>query len=106
MQKPKEMNKVTVVYGHPTDVDVFENYYKNNHLPLANTMKGVAKWEFTKFLATPDGSKPEFYRMAEIYFSDMEQLQKTMSSPEGQATAADLANFATGGVQVMIGTIE
>jgi hypothetical protein len=26
-----------------------------------------------------------------------------MSSPEGQATAADLANFATGGVTVLVG---
>lgn len=100
------MDKVTVLYGHPTDVAVFEDYYKNNHLPLAATMKGVAKLELTKILGTPDGSKSEFYRMAEIYFSNMDQLQKTMGSPEGQATAADLANFATGGVQVMIGNIE
>ncbi|WP_179345519.1 EthD family reductase [Winogradskyella ursingii] len=100
------MHKLTVLYGHPTDVETFETYYKTKHLPLAATMKGVAKLELTKILGTTDGSKPEFYRMAEIYFSDMEQLQKTMSSPEGQATSADLENFATGGVQVMIGVLE
>ncbi len=42
------MNKVTVLYGHPTDVEVFETYYKNKHLPIAVTMKGVAKLELLK----------------------------------------------------------
>ncbi len=100
------MNKVTVLYGHPTDTEAFETYYKNKHLPLAAKMKGVAKLELTKIVGAPDGSKPSFYRMAEIYFSDMDQLQKTMGSSEGQATSADLSNFATGGVQVIIGSIE
>ncbi len=100
------MQKLTVLYGHPAEVDVFEDYYHNNHLPLAATMKGVEKLELTKLVATPDGSKPAFYRMAQIYFLDMDQLQKTMSSPEGEATAADLSKFATGGVEVMIGSIE
>ncbi len=100
------MQKLTVLYGHPKDVDTFEDYYHNKHLPLAATMKGVERLELTKVMGTPDGSKPAFYRMADIYFSDMDQLQRTMSSPEGEATAADLSNFATGGVQVMIGSIE
>jgi uncharacterized protein (TIGR02118 family) len=100
------MKKVMVLYGHPKDEEAFENYYKNTHLPIASKMNGVAKWEFTKTVGTPDGTEPAYYRIAEIYFKDMEQLQKTMSSPEGQATAADLANFATGGVKVIIGNVE
>ena len=100
------MKKVTVLYGQPTNVEAFENYYKNKHLPIAATMKGVEKMELTKVLGTPDGATPDFYRIAEMYFKDMEQLQETMGSPEGQATAADLANFATGGVTLMIGAVE
>lgn len=30
----------------------------------------------------------------------------TMESPEGKATSADLANFATGGVTFMFGMVE
>ena len=100
------MQKVTVLYGHPTDSDAFEKYYAEHHMPLVAKMKGIAKVEVTKMLGGPDGSAPEYYRMAELYFEDAAQMQATMSSPEGQATSADLANFATGGVKVIIGTVE
>jgi len=100
------MQKLTVLYRHPTDADTFEKYYKEKHLPLAATMEGVAKLELTKFLGTPDGQKADYYRMAELYFDNLEQMQETMSSPEGQATVNDLSNFATGGVNVIIGVTE
>ncbi|MAP54458.1 MAG: ethyl tert-butyl ether degradation protein EthD [Altibacter sp.] len=100
------MQKITVLYGHPTDPEAFETYYEKNHLPLTANMKGVAKMELTKFLGTPDGKKADYYRMAELYFKDVEQMQKTMASAEGQATVLDLSNFATGGVNVIIGTVQ
>lgn len=100
------MHKITVLYGHPTDTAAFEEYYKNKHLPLAATMEGVAKLELTKLLGTPDGQQAAYYRMAELYFSSPEQMQETMSSPEGQATVDDLSNFATGGVDVIMGVTE
>ena len=100
------MQKLTVLYGHPTDAKTFEKYYTEKHLPLAATMEGVAKIEITKLLGTPDGQKADYYRMAELYFISAEQMQETMSSPEGQATVDDLSNFATGGVNVMVGITE
>lgn len=100
------MYKLTVLYKHPTDVETFETYYKEKHLPLASTMEGVDKLELTKLLGTPDGQKAEYYRMAELYFSSVEQMQETMGSPEGQATVNDLSNFATGGVNVIVGITE
>lgn len=63
------------------------------------------KVELTKFINAPDGGKPAHYRMAEFWFATTEAMQATMSSPEGQATAADLANFATGGVTLMVGGV-
>jgi len=100
------MQKLTVLYGHPTDVEAFEKYYTEKHLPLAATMEGVAKLEITKLLGTPDGQKADYYRMAELYFTSVDQMQETMSSPEGQATVDDLSNFATGGVNVIVGYTE
>ena len=100
------MQKLTVLYGHPSDAEAFEKYYKEKHLPLAATMEGLAKLELTKFLGTPDGKKADYYRMAELYFDSLEQMQETMSSPEGQATVNDLSNFATGGVNVIVGITE
>ena len=100
------MYKLTVLYRHPADVETFETYYNKKHLPLAATMEGVDKQELTKFLGTPDGKKADYYRMAELYFTSVEQMQETMASAEGQATVNDLSNFATGGVNVIVGITE
>lgn len=100
------MHKVTLLYGHPANPDAFEKYYAEKHLPLAAKMKGVSRLELTKFLAAPDGGKPASYRMAELYFSNQSEMEKTLSSPEGQAAVGDLPNFATGGVTIIIGTVE
>ncbi|HRE36873.1 MAG TPA: EthD family reductase [Chitinophagaceae bacterium] len=100
------MIKATLLYGHPTDPEAFEKYYAETHLPLAAKMQGVNRLELTKFISAPDGSKAAYYRQADLFFSSPGQLQQTMSSPEGLAAAADLANFATGGVTMIIGTVE
>ncbi len=100
------MLKATVLYGHPTDAEAFEKYYAETHTPIALSMKGVDKMELTKFVSAPDGGKPAYYRMAELYFADPAEMQQSMGSPEGQATAADLANFASGGVTMIIGAVE
>jgi len=100
------MIKVTILYEHPKDIKAFETYYAETHLLLAHTMPGVSKMSLTKFIAAPDGSKAAYYRMAELLFSSSEQMQQTMASQEGKATAADLANFATGGVTMLIGEVE
>lgn len=100
------MIKFAVLYGHPTDVSAFEAYYTNTHLPKAAKMKGHEKLELTKFSSAPDGGKPAYYRMAEFWFASPEAMQETMSSHEGQATANDLSNFATGGVTLLVGEVE
>ncbi|CAN5562588.1 EthD family reductase [soil metagenome] len=96
------MIKLTVLYGQPTDKEAFEDYYANTHLPLVAKMSGHTRTEFTIFMNQSDNSSA-FYRMAEFWFSNPETMEATMSSPEGQATAADLGNFATGGVTVLVG---
>ena len=100
------MVKLTVLYNHPEDPSAFEEYYANTHMPLAGKVPGVTKVELTKFVGTPEGNAPTHYRMAEIYFNSLEELQTNMASPEAQATVADIANFASGGVNVMIGDVQ
>lgn len=100
------MMKVTVIYGKPNNPEQFEAYYKDTHLPLAARIKGVSRAEFTKFMPGPDGAQPAFYRMAELYFSSAAQLQQSLSSPEGQAAVNDIPKFATGGVNMMVGSVD
>lgn len=100
------MIKGTVLYGHPKDTGAFESYYSQTHLPLVAKTQGMTKAEYTKFLPNPDGSAPAYYRMAELYFAGPAEMQQALGSPEGQAMAADLENFATGGVTIVIGVVE
>jgi uncharacterized protein (TIGR02118 family) len=100
------MVKIVVLYGPPADPAAFEDYYANTHLPLAAKMQGVQKFEASRVLGTPDGGEPPYYRLAELWFDSQEDLQATMSSPEGQATVADIPNFATGGATVLVGQVD
>ncbi len=100
------MIKATALYGHLTYSEAFEKYYADTHLPLVTKTPGVVKAEFTKFLPNADGTAVAYYRMAELYFAGPAEMQQALSSPEGQAMAADLSNFATGGVTIMVGVVE
>ena len=97
------MKKITVLYKHPKDPKMFKSYYNNKHLPLVDKMKGLAKTEITEIQGSLGGEPSDYFLMAELYFKDEAQMQKSMGSPEGQAVANDLSNFATGGVTIMIG---
>jgi uncharacterized protein (TIGR02118 family) len=96
------MVKLIVAYGHPTDPDAFDQYYSSTHVPLAEKIPDMRRFEAGKVLGTPDGSKPPYYYIAELSFDDPESLQSALGSPEGQAAAGDVANFATGGATMMI----
>jgi len=100
------MVKVVVLYGPPTDAGAFEEHYTNIHLPLAGKMPGVKRFEASRVVATPDGSEPPFYRMAEVWYDNMQDLQASMGSEEGRATVEDIGSLATGGATVLINEVD
>jgi uncharacterized protein (TIGR02118 family) len=95
-----------VLYGPPKSPDAFEKYYAETHMPIASKMQGVRRIELSKVTGTADGSAPAFYRLADLYFDDVAHMQRVMSTPEGKATVADLANFATGGVTTLVSQVS
>jgi uncharacterized protein (TIGR02118 family) len=94
--------KTTALYGHPTDPAAFERYYAEVHMPLVPKLPHFRRAEAAKVVATPDGSKPAYYRIFEFWFDSLDDLQAAFASPEGQALVADTANFATGGLTILI----
>jgi uncharacterized protein (TIGR02118 family) len=95
------MAVATVLYNHPKDTAAFERYYKSTHLPLvvANQKEiGFVRTDFTKFVSTPDGKKPPFYRQAELYFNSIDDLKKGITTPGFKQVADDLPKFATRGL--------
>jgi uncharacterized protein (TIGR02118 family) len=100
------MLKLTVLYGQPVNSEAFEQHYKNVHLPAVAKVPGVARAEYTRFLAAPDGGKPGFYRMAELYFQSQAQMEQSLASPAGKAVVADASQLATGGLTIIVGTVD
>jgi len=100
------MVKLIVLYGQPKSAADFEKYYAETHMPIAGQMKGVRRIEIAKVIGTPDGGNPAFYRTAELYFDDVDHMNKVMATPEAQRTVSDLANFATGGAIVLIADVQ
>lgn len=94
--------KVVVLYGQPTDPAAFERYYRETHMPIAERIPNLRRVELGKVLGTPAGGPAPYYRQAELWFDDLDQLREGMGSEQGRAAANDLANFATGGVTSFI----
>ena len=91
------MTRLTVLYGHPKDPTEFDRYYHAVHIPLARTMQGLKGWTIGKCEAAAPGEKPAYYMIVGLYAESRAAFEAILESPEGKATVADLANFATGG---------
>ena len=97
---------VIVLYNQPKDTTAFEKYYTEKHMPLFASHAqeiGVTRVELVKFPATIDGQRPALYRMADLRWESRAALEQGIATAGFKAVAADLANFATGGVTVLIG---
>lgn len=87
------MVTLTVLYPTPDDVEAFNEHYFETHIPLAGKVPGLDAARVTRFHPGPDGSAPQFHLMAQLEFADAETMGSALSSEEGQALAADVANL-------------
>ena len=94
------MAKLVVMYSKPADTAAFDDYYFSKHVPLAKTIPGLRTYEVNAGpVATPQGPSP-YHLIATLTFDSMAAIGAAFASKEGQATAADVANFAQAGVQM------
>lgn len=94
------MARLVAIYRTPNDPPAFDRYYADHHAPLAKKIPGLTKYDISKGpVRTPRGSS-DVHLIAMLHFESMAALQAGLGSPEGQATAADLQNFANGGVDL------
>lgn len=103
---PPPMAFVTVIYNQPKSAAAFEKYYWATHVPLVGANQaevGFIAAELTKFDATLDGKKPDYYRQAVLWFNSMADLEKGVATPGFKAIGDDLAKFADGGLIAMVG---
>lgn len=94
--------QVLALYNMPTDPTAFEQYYRGTHVPLAKRMPGLRSYVINKGPLASEGDDSPYYLVAVLSFDSMDAIQAAIGSPAGQATVADLPNFATGGVTILM----
>ena len=94
------MAEVIAMYKRPADPAAFDRYYYATHVPIAKRIRGLRHYEVTTGpITTPEGMAP-YHLIAILEFDAMADIEAALASPEGQATVADLANFAAAGVDI------
>jgi uncharacterized protein (TIGR02118 family) len=95
------MARVLVLYNQPADPAAFDTYYHETHVPLAKKIPGLRGMNLS--VAPPTalmGTAP--YLVAELLFDSTADMQAALTSPEGQAAAADVPKFAQAGVTILL----
>ncbi|QTI71229.1 EthD family reductase [Gordonia polyisoprenivorans] len=95
------MHTLMVAYRHPDDPAAFRQYYADTHLPLAQKIPGVRASRYTLEVATADGSPAPYFAVFEADFDSAKSMGEALESSAGQAAQADVANFASGGAEIM-----
>jgi uncharacterized protein (TIGR02118 family) len=96
------MAKLLAMYKHPADTQAFDRYYFGTHVPLAKKMPGLARYDVNAGPVMTPAGPAGYYLVAILQFASMAALQSALGSAEGKATAADLANFAQAGVDLLL----
>jgi uncharacterized protein (TIGR02118 family) len=96
------MAKLLALYRTPKDRAAFDSYYHATHIPIAKNVPGLRKYDISQgIVATPAGPSG-YHLVATLQFDSVADIQSALASAQGQATAADLGNFADGGVDLLI----
>jgi uncharacterized protein (TIGR02118 family) len=96
------MAQLLVLYNQPADPAAFDRYYFEKHVPIAKKVPGVRSYLVNSGSPTMMAGTLSPHLIAELQFDSMADLEAAMASPEGQAAAADLANFAQAGVTLLV----
>ena len=96
------MAHVLALYKTPADPAAFDAHYFGTHVPLAKTLPGLRSYQVNSGAVSTPAGAASLHLVALLQFDDMAAIQAALTSPEGAATAGDLANFAQAGVELLM----
>jgi uncharacterized protein (TIGR02118 family) len=100
------MVRFLVLYDEPEDAEAFDRHYREVHIPLAKKLRGLRRYTISHNARGVRGGGA-YYLVAELDWDDMDALERDFRTPEGEATAEDVANLAPEGrVRSMIYELE
>lgn len=92
------MHRLTVLYLPPADEAHFRDHYVSNHLPLVAKLPGLVQSQYSFDVASL-GGEPRYFAVFHADFESAEAMAAALGSEEGEAVAADVPNYATGGLE-------
>jgi uncharacterized protein (TIGR02118 family) len=93
--------QLLILYNAPADRGAFDRHYQQTHIALGKKVPGLRSYEISKGpVQALAGIAP--YLVAILHFESLADLNAALASPEGQAAAADLSNFASGGATLLV----
>lgn len=96
------MARLVVMYKKPVDTAAFDKHYAQTHIPIAKSIPGLRKYEISHGpVATPSGPSG-YHLIAILHFDNLAAIQQAFASLQGQAAAADVQSFATGGADMVM----
>jgi len=95
------MARVLVLYATPPDPAAFDQHYTDVHIPLAQKLPGLQKFDISTGPINSPAGPSAFHAIATLTFADMPTLATALSSPEGHAAAADAQTLMAPGSQLL-----
>ena len=96
------MAELVVMYKTPKDNAAFDKHYFEKHVPLAKTIPGLRRYQVSQGPVVTPAGPSSFHLIATLSFDNLAAIQAAFASPEGQAAAADVQAFATGGADMIL----
>ena len=94
--------KLVEISFTPGSLRIFTRTCCENDSRQAKTIPGLRSYEVNSGDVMGIAGKHGVYLVAILEFDSMSSILAGMASPQGHATAADLANFAGAGLDVMM----
>ena len=87
------MGRMLVIYKTPQDPATFNKHYFEVHIPLAEKLPGIRKYEVSRGPVTTHAGG-EAYMVAILTFDSVAAIKAAFASEAGAACAADRRHFA------------
>jgi uncharacterized protein (TIGR02118 family) len=87
------MIRFLAAYDKPDDPEAFDRHYREVHIPLAKKLPGLRRYTISHNPA-PTRDREAYYLIAELDWDDVTDLRHAFQTPEGRATADDVAKLA------------
>ena len=79
--------QIVMMYRIPKDAAAFDLHYFDIHVPLAQLLPGLRKYEIVQGASVLES--PEYHLKETFHFDDAASAARAVCSPEGLAAAAD-----------------